>query len=64
MTELRSTTNALTLRKKRPVAETVRAVVTMYNDGLTHKDIADKLGISTSYVNLILVQVRKGEITL
>lgn len=54
----------LQLKRKRPVAETIRAVVQMYNDDLPHQKIADKLEISLSYVNKILVDVRKGRVTM
>lgn len=54
----------LHLKRKRPVSETIRAVVQMYNDGLTHQQIANNLEISPAYVNKILVQVRKGEVSM
>lgn len=54
----------LHLKRKRPVSETIRAVVQMYNDGLTHQQIAYNLEISPAYVNKILVQVRKGEVSM
>lgn len=54
----------LQLKRNRPVSETIRAVVQMYNDDLSHQEIADKLEISPSYVNKILVDVRKGRVTM
>lgn len=54
----------LQLKRKRPVNETIREVVKFYNNDLSHQQIADKLEISLSYVNKILVDVRKGRVIM
>ncbi|UQQ40215.1 helix-turn-helix domain-containing protein [Enterobacter roggenkampii] len=42
------------------VERTYTAVLTLKAQGRTHKQIADTLNISTSYVNHIITQTRKA----